>query len=429
MRRLVSVWLLAFCFIAAALAAPEGLKEKLEALEGVSGIEQLETDLYPEKYLVRLTQQIDPKNPSVGTFKQRVVICHVGYDRPTVLVTEGYGGAYALNPNYQEELSKLFNTNVVFVEHRYFLESTPEPKDWEYLTAENSAYDLHHVTSTFKSIYSGKWISTGISKGGQTATLYRAFFPYDVDFSVPYVAPLNKGVEDGRHEVFLQQVGTPEERQKINDFLLTVLKRRSTIVPMLETFTKEKGYEFRIPMEEVLDLAVLEYPFALWQWGTPVSTIPDTTSDDKVLFEHLMKISEPSYFAEGQAFISFNVQAARELGYYGYDITPFAPYLSIKSTKGYLNRIMLPKELVDKVEFRPELYNKVYNFLKDNDPKMIFIYGEIDPWSATRVPTFPDKKNEQVYIQPGGSHKARISNMPDDMKKQIIDQINEWLDE
>lgn len=60
---------------------------------------------------------------------------------------------------------------------------------------------------------------------------------------------------------------------------------------------------------------------------------------------------------------------------------------------------------------------------------MIFIYGEIDPWSATRVPIFQGKKNEQVYIQPRGSHRARISNMPDDMKEKIMRQINEWLAE
>ena len=427
MKKFFSIWLLAILCVLTATASD--LKGKLESLKGISGIEKLETELYPEKYLVRIEQQTDHDNPSAGTFKQRVVVFHAGFDRPTVLVTEGYGGAYALNPKYQEELSKLFNTNVIFVEYRYFLESTPEPKNWDYLTVENSLYDLHNVVNTFKQIYKGKWISTGISKGGQTTMFFRTYFPDDVDFSVPYVAPLNRAVEDGRHEIFLQKVGTAEEREKIEDFQIEILKRRDNIVPMLEAYTKEKGYEYRIPMDEVLDFAVLEYPFALWQWGTPVSIIPDLKSDDKTLFNHLMKISEPSYFAEGQSTISFNVQAARELGYYGYDIKPFKKYLSIKSAKGYLNRIMLPKELVDKVEFRPELYNKVSKFLKENDPKMIYIYGEVDPWSATRIPDFEGKKNLQIYIQPGGSHRARISNMPDDMKEKIMNQIEEWLAE
>ena len=184
-----------------------------------------------------------------------------------------------------------------------------------------------------------------------------------------------------------------------------------------------------MPTEEIYDYSVLEYPFALWQWGTSVNTIPALDSDKETLFRHWMEISDPSYFSIGQDTEPFNVQAARELGYYGYDTKPFEKYLSIKSSQGYLNRIMLPDELKDKVEFRPELYQKVYNFLKDNDPKMIFIYGEIDPWSATRVPIFKGKKNEQVYIQPRGSHRARISNMPDDMKEKIMRQINEWLAE
>ena len=196
------------------------LQKKLEGLKGISGIEKLESDHYAEKYLVRITQPVDHKNPAAGTFTQRVIVAHVGFDRPTILVTEGYGAAYALNPRYQEELSKLLDANMVFVEYRYFLESTPTPCNWEYLTAENSAYDLHNVNQTFRELYTGKWVSTGISKGGQTTCLYRAWFPDDVDFSVPYVAPLNRGVEDGRHEPFLRKVGTKKDRQKIEGYLL-----------------------------------------------------------------------------------------------------------------------------------------------------------------------------------------------------------------
>lgn len=429
MKRILSLLWLALLCVVTTWAAPDELRQKLAALQGISGIEKLESEVYPEKYLVRITQQVDPKNPAAGTFTQRVVIGHVGFDRPTVIVTEGYGGAYALNPKYQEELTKLLNANLVFVEYRYFLESTPEPKNWDYLTAENSAYDLHHVNQTFRQLYQGKWISTGISKGGQTTCLYRAYFPDDVDFSVPYVAPLNRAVEDGRHEPFLRQVGTKAERDRILAFQKAVLKQKTAIVPMLENYCQEHKLTFRIPMAEVLDYSVLEYPFAIWQWGTPVDQIPEPTASAADLFKHLMEISEPSYFSNEQPYVSFDVQACRELGYYGYDTAPFKGLLTIKSAKGYLNKLMLPEELVDKVEFRPELYHKVYNFLKDNDPKMIFIYGEVDPWSATRVPTFRNKKNEQIYIQPRGSHRSRISNMPEDMKKQIMDQIQAWLAE
>lgn len=109
---------------------------------------------------------------------------------------------------------------------------------------ENSAYDLHNVNQTFRELYTGKWVSTGISKGGQTTCLYRAWFPDDVDFSVPYVAPLNRGVEDGRHEPFLRKVGTKKDRQKIEAFQIEILKHKDEIVPMLEKFCKDKKLEF-----------------------------------------------------------------------------------------------------------------------------------------------------------------------------------------
>ena len=426
MRRVLNLLLLTWFVFGTTPAFASKLKDKLSQLKDISRIETLESDHYTEKYVVRITQPLDHKRPELGSFTQRVVIAHVGFDRPTVIVTEGYGGAYAMTARYQEELSKLINANMVFVEHRYFLESTPEPLNWDYLTAENSAYDLHHVTTTFKQIYPGKWASTGISKGGQTTMIYRAYFPDDVDFSVPYVAPLNRAIEDERQEVFLRKVGTKKERKQIEKFQFEILKRKEEMLPLLKKFCKEKNLTFRIPLTEVLDYCVLEYSFALWQWGTSVNNIPSPDASDKMLFDHLMDISGPDYFSEAQPNASFFVQAAKELGYYGYDTKPFKKYLTIKSTHDYLERIMLPPT-APAITFDPALYHKIYNYLKNNDPKMLWIYGEVDPWSATRVPDFKGKTNEQIYIQPRGSHRARINNMPEDMKKAILSQLEAWL--
>lgn len=427
MKRTISLVLLVCLSTFHVFASSDELKQKLQAIEEISHIEQLNADHYAEKYVIKVKQLLNPKDSSAGTFTQRVIINHIGFDRPTVLVTEGYGAAYALREKYQEELSRLFNTNVVTVEHRYFLESTPELLNWDYLTAENSAYDLHHIVSLLKPLYPDKWISTGISKGGQTTLLYRAYFPDDVDFSVPYVAPWNSALEDGRHEVFLQKVGTKKERKRIEQFQKRILKKRKEIIPLLEAYAEEKDLEFRIPMDEVLDFAVLEYPFAFWQWGTDISAIPSRSANTQLLFDHLMDISSPDYFAEDQPFGSFNVQASRELGYYGYNTAPLRKLLHIESSEGYFNRIMLPQGL--DIAFDSTLYHKVKTFWEQNDPKMIFIYGEVDPWSASRIPDLEGKKNLQIYIQPRGSHRARISTMPEEMQTKIIAQINQWLAE
>lgn len=402
------------------------LEQKISAISAIKEIRPLETSEFSEKYVTYFTQPLDHRHPEKGSFRQRVIVSHVGFDRPTVIVTEGYGAAYALRPQYREELSKLLNANMIFVEYRYFLESTPEPKDWQYLTAENSADDLHAITTAFKNIYPGKWIATGISKGGQTTLLYRTFYPDDVDISVPYVAPLCYGVEDGHHEPFLHKVSTPENRKIIEDFQLEALKRKATLLPRFEKYCSEKNYSFRAPIEEIYDYSVLEYSFALWQWGTPISSIPATTASDDEIFSHLLAISEPGYFTADSPNASFFVQAARELGYYGYDVQPFKQYLSIQSSEGYLHRLMLPEELKD-MPFDKTLSKKITKFLKKQNPKMIFIYGQNDPWTAAGVTWLKNKKNIHVFIQPNGSHLARISTLPEAEKAKVMELINEWL--
>lgn len=402
------------------------LEQKISAISAIKEIRPLETSEFSEKYVTYFIQPLDHRHPEKGSFRQRVIVSHVGFDRPTVIVTEGYGAAYALRSQYREELSKLLNANMIFVEYRYFLESTPEPKDWQYLTAENSADDLHAITTAFKNIYPGKWIATGISKGGQTTLLYRTFYPDDVDISVPYVAPLCYGVEDGRHEPFLHKVSTSENRKIIEDFQLEALKRKATLLPRFEKYCTEKNYSFRAPIEEIYDYSVLEYSFALWQWGTPISSIPATTASDDEIFSHLLAISEPGYFTADSPNASFFVQAARELGYYGYDIQPFKQYLSIQSSEGYLHRLMLPEELKD-MPFDKALSKKITKFLKKQDPKMIFIYGQNDPWTAAGVTWLKNKKNIHVFIQPNGSHLARINTLPEKEKKEVMELIKQWL--
>lgn len=406
--------------------------KRLAALPGVSKVEALKTTLFPEKYVFFIRQQLDAKDASKGYFEQRVVLCHRGFDRPTVLVTEGYNARYAMRENYMDELSKLFETNVITVEYRYFDQSMPKPCNWDYMTVENSLYDLHNVNQTLHAMYKDKWISTGISKGGQTTMFYRAYFPNDVDISVPYVAPLNKSVEDGRHEKFLQyEVSTKENRQKVLDLQLLLFKRKAALLPMLEQYCKDQKFTFNVPIAEIFDFIVMEYSFAFWQWGDDLAKIPTSKATDKELFDYLMRISEPGYFSNQNPNFPFNYQAARELGYYGYYTEPFKKYLSIKSAKGYLKRLMVPKGQ-ENVQFSPVLYNNTVDFLTKNDPKMVYIYGNIDPWSASGVYGLPftkNKKNLHVYMCKGGSHRTRINSFPEATRQEIIQLISNWLKE
>ena len=426
---------IAFVLAATGLSAQidsTAFMKKLCSISEVSNVVPAATTTFKEKYVMKMEQQVDWKTKAHGTFGERIIVGLKGEDKPTVLVTEGYFADYGLRDGYEEELSQMFDANVVLCEYRYFAESTPQPTNWDYMTVDNSLADYHHVRQTLGQIFKGKWISTGISKGGQTTMFYRSYFPDDVDISVPYVAPLNRSVEDGRHEKFLQyQVSTKENRQKVLDLQLLLFKRKAALLPMLEKYCKDQQYTFNVPIAEIFDFTVMEYSFAFWQWGDDLAKIPTSKATDKELFDYLMRISEPGYFSNQNPNFPFNYQAARELGYYGYYTEPFKKYLSIKSAKGYLKRLMVPKGQ-EKVQFSPALYNHTVEFLTKNDPKMVYIYGDIDPWSASGVYGLPftqNKKNLHVYMCKGGSHRTRINSFPEATRQEIIQLISNWLKE
>lgn len=404
------------------------LYDKLMKIKGVVSVEQLDKGTFAERYVVMVEQPLDHSNPHRGTFEQRFVVGHSGFEQPTVLVTEGYGGARALLPKYREEISRKFNANQVFVEHRYFGASTPSPRNWNYLTAENAAADLHVIRQALADIYTRAWLATGVSKGGQNTMIYAALYPDDVDVYVPYVGPICTGVEDGRHEPFLERVGTPAERETILSFQREVLQRREKLVPMLAELAAAKGYKFKIPIDAVFDYCVLEYPFSIWQWGTAVSLIPELDAPHEELFDHLIAIVSPDYFALSDE-PSFFVQAARELGYYGYDTKPFEGLLTLKSAKGYLNRIFLPSD-AGRIRFSSSLATKITQYLKDNDPRMILIYGQNDPWSAAMPASdiFTGKQRMMLVVEPEGSHKARISTQRTEVQDEIWHKLESWLE-
>ncbi len=410
------------------------LREKLTSMansvEVVPIINQV--PLYSEKYAVKVRQEVVPADPSKGTFDQQIYVAHVGFDAPTIVVTDGYTGGFGLNPRYSEELSRHFKANVVVIQHRYFEQSTPKPTDWQYMRGKYAAHDTHKIVEGLKGIYKGKFVASGVSKGGQNTMIYATYYPNDVDFYVPYVGPICFALEDRRHEDFLANIGPESDREKIYNFQIEVLKRRDVMVKMLEEFSKEKGLTYGdASLNEVLDLCVLEYSFGLWQMSMErVKDVPMPNVSDKELFDHLVALCDPSYFANNSSTSPFYIQAAMELGYYSYDVKPFKKLLSIKNTKGYLKRIMMKGEHND-IKFNPELYKDLNSFLKDNDLKMMFIYGEYDPWTAVAPLSkfFDGKQNMKFYLCPAYDHKTRINNFPEPTKGEIWKTLEKWMNE
>ncbi len=400
------------------------LEKKLFNLPDVS-FKKIETPAgFDAAYQLSVRQPLDHSDVSKGYFYQKVYLSHRAFDAPTVLVTEGYD-----NPsNRTYELTDMVRANQVKVEHRYFGESVPDSLDYAYLNLRNATADYHKINQIFRSIYPKDWISTGISKGGQTTIFYRYFYPADVDVSVPYVAPLNTGIEDPRIYTFLDTIGTKECREKIYNVQKRLLENRQSSLEKMKWYAKGGKLKFSyLSLEQAFEFAVLEYSFSFWQWGGKCDAIPASNTGMDELVSHFLEVSDIGFFGDDdmKKYSSHYYQAGTEMGYYGYDISKFKGLIKALPIDKNPSAVFMPKNA--KGSFDGSLTNKVYGWVKEKGDQFIYIYGGNDTWSATAVRP-NDKRDALWFFLKGKDHgQARIKNLPEASKQEIVSKINYWL--
>lgn len=399
------------------------LDEFLDRIEAADVRVLQSESIYDSILELRIRQPVDHRNPEGPSFYQRLYISHIDPSRPVVLVTAGYDASFY----YTSEIAAQLKCNQIMVEHRYFGRSKPDSLDWRYLDTWQAASDHHRIVSLFRSLYPEKWISTGISKGGQCVVYHSYYYPEDVQVRVPYVAPLNYSIEDERIYTFLEEVGRFRDRRKISRFQQMALKYQDRYLPAFREFSEERGYTYEIVggFEKAYEYCVLEYDFAFWQWGyVPVSNIPGRLASPREVIEHMNRVAGFDYFDD--TFIEENrpffYQAMTEMGYYGYNLEKFQKHLQHVENPRFT--FTLPPGV--EVSYDPELTLDVERYLASQGDNFIYIYGEYDTWSATAV-TNTGMTNSKIYVKQQGSHRSRINNMPDPVREEIFRTIEAYL--
>ena len=379
---------------------------------------------FESTYELKIKQPLDHTDASKGFFYQKAFLTHKGFNRPTVIVTEGYNR----DKNRVYELTELLSANQIDVEHRFFGESIPDSLNYKYLNLKQATADLHHIKQLFGKIYSKKWISTGISKGGATTIFYRYFYPDDVDVSVPYVAPINNGFEDQRIYTFLDTIGTDDCHKKIKSFQVRLLKNRDKALPLLKFYNMgaKANYTY-LTMDQAFEYAVLEYPFSFWQYGHSCDEIPNDGASLEDSVEYLISVSNMTFFSDASIkdLGPHYYQSATEMGYYGYETKDFEGLLMALPTNTNPHATFLPNKM--KATFDGQILNDVNNWLKTKGNKFIYINGAIDTWSATAVR--PNKNVDSEWFFLDGKHhgNARIKEMNDSDKERFIRTLEKWL--
>ena len=426
MSKLYKSFLLSFCMLCITALLGQSIEDRLFDLCGVA-FKQIETAKgFKSSYKLMVKQPIDHEDEAKGYFMQKVYLNIVDEDSTTVFVTEGY----ARRSNRIYELTDFIQGNQVTVEHRFFGESIPDSLEYQYLTFAQATTDLHRVNTLLRSILAGIFISTGISKGGTTTIFYRYFYPDDVAVSIPYVAPLNRQLEEKRIYDFLQNKGSLDCRKRILAFQKRLLTNRQYCLDRLSWFSKGRNLEFTyLNPEMAFEYAVLEYPFSLWQWGTNCDDVPNNENSIAEDLDHLIEVSGVDFFADAsmKAYASHYYQSGTEMGYYKYEVKEFKGLLPALGDQSNPSAVFAPKQV--NLTWDPTLTNKVADWIDNHGNSFIYINGLNDTWSATRVPK-SDKVDAIWFNMKDQSHgTARIKNMSDEEKYLLKNSIIRYLNQ
>jgi hypothetical protein len=241
---------------------------------------------------------------------------------------------------------------------------------------------------------------------------------------VAYVAPLVLGLDDKRFVTFLENVGGAAYatcRTKLLDVSKALLMRRDEILPLLDA-TKF----MRLGKDMSFEHAVMDLIFAFWQYqpASRCNSIPAANASANALYTFMSDLGLLDN-ADDSSFTYYTPyfwQTGLELGLpANYD----APFMSLLKYPGsYTLENYLPPNLHP--VFRPGAMPDVQSWVKTSGHRMMFIYGEFDPWSAAAY-ELGTATDTVKFIAPANNHGSSISQLRTADRETALTTLEKWL--
>ena len=401
----------------------EDLLLRLDALPGVTAREIAPHYGYPRAFELDVVQPLDHADPQGPTFTQRAYLSHAGEELPMVFGAYGYGAT----DQSGEELAEILRGNGLYVTHRYFPGSRPDPADWRHLDIRQAAADHHHIVTLLKSIYPGTWVSAGASKSGMTALFHRRFYPSDVGATVAYVAPLMFEVKDERFLPWLAATGSPEGRALIHDFQRRLLEHRDGLLPHFVAWFTRNGYTLSLPPGPLFESAVVSYEWEFCQRRVfGFDDIPDAEEPYEAWVDHLAAAVRLHYSSDPwrDYFKAYAYQVHTQIGGAAIDATHLRDLVRDEPLDPHAE-YDLPPSLPLTWDGGAAMRD-VLRWIQTEGDHIVLIYGGLDPWTGGAIDTADNPRIVKV-IQAGADHQVRILNL--DRRDEVLAILGSWLGE
>ena len=413
---------------------PEVLLARLRALPGVEEVDELHADtkgrdprrlLFTDRpacraFSIRFAVAVNHDRPRGTRLLRRLFLSHCSTQVPMVYSPDGYG---LLDDFFQPEIVERLGANWLWAEHRLYGESLPdwpeEPNpeddpDAELRTIRQAAADDHDVVSAFKALYPRRWISTGVSKGGMTATFFRRFYPDDVDGTIAYVAPFLDGLYDQRFSAYQDHAGDAACRDKVLAYQRALILRQAELLEHVVPDVPADNHS--------LQYASRSFRWPFWQYDGDCTHVPAADADAVTMLvpvmgtDHVVPASSEGY---GFPFIE---ESLLELGF------------PVQSIRGLEDLIGEQTEddlsgLFPDLTYDPYPMLDVRRWIASEATRIVFVYGTIDPWSGGAATPLVDATHDNLVVwAEGANHHAKIQQLGGSDRDHVVARLSRWAD-
>ena len=401
------------------------LRTQLEAIPGLSVLDEQQVDGF-RLFALDFEQPADHSQPDGEHFKQRLMLFHSASDAPMVLDTEGE--EISTEPIAAEPVY-LLGGNQITVEHRFYGTSRPASGDWKLLTLEQASADVHRVVETFKPLYPGRWLSTGVFKGGTSALLHRYLYPDDVVATLPYSLWHSTGLEDPRPASHLARVGSDACRLRLQALQRSILERREELLPLVDALSKDGAHFTVLGDDKALEFSAVELSFRFWQryglgtWTCDNLPDPSAPAADLLAFVNDAGALSLAFSDEGlEAEAPLHYQFATQLGSPAYPEEPLRPLLRYPGEHGAAR---FPPTTVDKT-FDGQLMARVEAWMSTDATRILAVHGELDPWGASAFDANPCMDSYRLIASGGIGYYGTLAALAEPARGFVFDKLAEW---
>ncbi len=400
--------------------------ELLMAIPGVEVVERFDSDTDGRFFEITYEVATDHDDPGGGSFPLYMTLIHRDRDAPMVYFTTGYSNYFY---DYEVELSRIVGGNQLSVEKRFTGISIPEA-DWSKLNAAQVAADGHAIVQALGTIYGAAWLRTGASLGGEDAVYHHYYYPEDFAGVVSYVSPFVLGLADERFVKHFSDAVDADCQAELEALQVVMLSDfRMDLVAELELQVSAEELTRIGSHDAALQTMVLEMPWNLWQSvgisacaGLPSADDPELGADELMtLLDDLVGgvgVVTDQALAGYQAY---SYQAFTQLGRPALPLAHLAglvdnDYVDLETGMGP-EGVPLP--------FDPTFLPAVHDWVATQANDIIFVYGDLDPWSAGRIDA-SENPGVTTYHAPMGIHGTKIASLSADDEQAIEAEIAAW---